>query len=82
MEALNTFLANVQREIIDPIIWLLAAAAFIVFAWGVVEFIRKGDNDEARKTGQQHMIWGVIGLAIIFGASGILTLLKSFVGAS
>lgn len=81
MEALTTFLGKVQTEIIDPVLALITIAAFLVFVWGVVEFIRKADNDEARKTGQQHMIWGIIGLVIIFGAQGILMLMKGFVGA-
>lgn len=80
MEALTTFLGKVQTEIIDPILALITIAAFLVFVWGVVQFIRKADNDEARKVGQQHMMWGIIGLVIIFGAQGILMLMKSFVG--
>ncbi len=79
---MEEFIDNVQREILNPLITLVAMAAFIVFVWGVVEFIRNGDNDEKRKSGQQHMIWGVIGLVILFGAQAILNIIKSTVGAS
>ena len=73
----SNFVQKISTEILEPIITLLALGAFIVFVWGVVKFIRNADNDEKRKEGQQHMIWGVIGLAIIFGASAIVNLLKT-----
>lgn len=80
MEAVDTFLGNIEREILTPIITLIALAAFLIFVWGVVDFIRSADNDEKRKAGQQHMIWGIIGLAIIFGANAIIALLKGTLG--
>ncbi len=72
---------NVQDAILTPIITLLALGAFVVFAWGIVEFIAGADNEEKRKAGQQHMLWGVIGLTIIFGANAIVSVLKATVGA-
>jgi uncharacterized membrane protein YidH (DUF202 family) len=78
---MEEFITNVQNEIINPIITLVALAAFVVFVWGVVQFIRGADNEESRKTGQQHMIWGIIGLAIVFGAQAILQIIRSTVGA-
>ena len=41
MSVLNAFLAKVVTQIINPIILLLAAGAFVVFLWGVFEFIRQ-----------------------------------------
>jgi hypothetical protein len=80
MDAFNTFLRKVEGAIIDPIITLIALAAFVVFVWGVVDFIRGAGNDEKRAIGQQHMIWGLIGLAIIFGARAIIAILASTFG--
>ncbi|MDR3548867.1 MAG: hypothetical protein P4M11_11480 [Candidatus Pacebacteria bacterium] len=73
--ALNSFITTVETQILTPIITLLALGAFIVFVWGVVEYIRNADNDEARKLGQQHILWGLIGLVIIFGANALVTLI-------
>ncbi len=72
---MEEFIQNVQREIINPFITLLALGAFVVFIWGIVEFIRNGDNAEKRKTGQTHMIWGVIGMVILFGAQAIVAII-------
>lgn len=76
------FLAKVQDAILTPIITLLALGAFLIFIWGIVEFIASAENEEKRTTGQQHMIWGIIGLVIIFGANAIVSLISATVGAS
>lgn len=82
MNAFDTFVKNVQTEILNPLITVIALAAFIIFVWGVVEFIRGADNEEARKKGQQHILWGIIGLVIIFGATVIVKILAGFVGVT
>lgn len=81
MTEFNKFVKNVETQIIDPAITVLAMAAFILFAYGVFEFIRGADNDEKRTTGQQHMIWGIIGLAIMFGAKSIVSILTKIVAS-
>lgn len=80
MDPLQKFIGAIEREILAPIITLIALAAFVMFIWGVVDFIRGADDAEKRKTGQQHMIWGIIGLTIIFGANAILAIIKAMVG--
>ncbi len=74
---LDAFLAKVTALIVIPVITLLAIAAFIVFLWGVIEYIRGSDDAEARKKGQDHILWGLIGLMIMFGTTAIITFLGS-----
>ena len=74
---LNDFIGKVESQIIAPLITLLALIAFVVFIWGVVDYIRGADNDEKRATGQQHILWGFIGLVIIFGTTAIIAVLQS-----
>ncbi len=76
------FLAKVEAAILVPLVTLLSLAAFVLFVWGVVQFIAGAEDEEKRRTGQQHMMWGVIGLAIMFGANAIVALIKLTVGAS
>lgn len=80
MSPFQDFLNKVQDAILTPIITLLSLGAFLIFIWGIVEFIAGSDNEEKRKAGQQHMIWGLIGLVIIFGANAIVSLMKATVG--
>lgn len=76
----ETFMAAVEREILSPLLTLIAIAAFAVFVFGVVEFIRGADNEEKRRAGQQHMIWGIVGLVIIFGANAIIAIISATIG--
>jgi len=79
-ETFQTFWNNIVSNILTPIIELLVAGAFVVFVWGVVDFIRGADDAEKRSTGQQHMIWGIVGLVIIFGANAIINIIKATFG--
>ncbi len=70
----NDFLGRVIVQIINPIILLLAACAFVVFVWGVFEFIAHSGEEGKRAEGKSAIFWGIIGLVIIFGAYGIINL--------
>ncbi len=72
MSVLNEFLSNVVAEIINPIILLLSAGAFVVFLWGVFVFIKDAGDEGSRAEGKQAILWGLIGLVVIFGAYGII----------
>jgi hypothetical protein len=74
MEVLYSFLAKVVTEVINPIILLLSAGAFVVFLWGVFEFVAHAGDAAKRKTGREAIFWGLIGLVIIFGAYGIINI--------
>lgn len=74
MQVLNDFLNGVVREIVNPIILLLGAAAFVLFVWGAFEFIVNAGQEEKRSEGRKAIMWGLIGMVIIFGAYGIINL--------
>ena len=50
----------------------MMAVALVMFLWGVVQYVGKGDNEEARATGARHILWGLVGLFIMFGVFGII----------
>ena len=77
---LDTFITGLQEQIIDPAITVLALAAFVLFVYGVVEFIRSAEKPDAQETGKRHMIWAIIGLAILFGAKAIVTIIGNLAG--
>ncbi len=82
MPVLNEFLQKVVVQIINPIILLLIAGAFVVFLWGVFEFIRQAGDEGKREEGKSAIFWGLIGLVIIFGAYGIINLALGTFGIS
>ncbi len=80
MSVLNAFLGKVVTQIINPIIMLLAAGAFVYFLWGVVKFIRAAGDDTRRKEAQDGILWGIVGLVVIFGAYGIINVAANTFG--
>ena len=69
---IDTFIRNVNAQIINPLISLLVALALALFIIGVVEFIAGGDSEEKRTKGKNHILWGLVGLVIMLGVWGIL----------
>ena len=77
-KTIDEVIAVVTNEILQPIVQLLFALATILFLWGVVEFLISRDNEEERDKGKRHMLWGAIGLVIMFSVNGILWVLIHF----
>lgn len=73
-------LKKVVAVVVNPIITLFFIMALSVFVFGVFEFIKGADNEEARKKGQQHMMWGILGLFLMTAVFALITLLGNFVG--
>ncbi|MGD0328766.1 MAG: hypothetical protein ABSB00_03650 [Minisyncoccia bacterium] len=74
MSVLYSFTAKVITQIINPIILLLSAGAFVIFVWGMFEFILHAGDSQKREEGRKAIFWGVIGLVVIFGAYGIINI--------
>lgn len=74
-ELLNAISAN----IIKPLIFLLFAAAFLVFIWGLVQFVGNLDSEESRSQGVKHMVWGIVGMVIMVSVNGIIAIIANTV---
>lgn len=74
MAVLNQFLGKVVTQIINPLILLMSAGALLLFVWGLFEFIRNAGDEGAREQGRHAIMWGLIGLVIIFGAYGVINI--------
>lgn len=70
--SLDSFIANVNREIINPLILFLFALTVAYFLWGVFEFIVNQTNEEKKTVSKSHMMWGIIGITIMMGVWFIL----------
>ncbi len=75
MTSLDILVGNIVVNIITPIVLLLFGVALVFFIWGLINFIRGADNEEARSTGQKHMLWGIIGLFIMTSAYAIMCMI-------
>ncbi len=78
--ALQTLISNINRYVINPLIVLGFAVAMVVFLWGVFNYVRGAGDPKARETGRKHILWSVVGLAIMFTVFGIMTVISNSVG--
>ena len=72
---LDELINKLSEHIVNPIILLLLSLAFLVFIWGVFRYVAKGDDAAKRKEGGLAIIFGIIGMFIMFSAFGIMNLI-------
>jgi hypothetical protein len=76
------FLNLLNRYILNPLIILVFAIAFLIFFWGIVSFINSDTSDTKRVEGKKKIVWGLVGMFIMFSAYGIIRLLLDTFGLS
>ncbi len=76
------FIKKVDSVILNPIIILGFAVAMMVFLWGVFQFIRNPADEGNRKEGQRNIMWGLLGLLIMFGAKSIIKIVLGTFGVT
>ncbi len=81
MEVVDEFISRVVENILSPVVALITILAFLYFVFGVVMYIKNADNEEARKQGQTHILWAIIGLVIIFGVNALIGLISGTVNS-
>lgn len=72
---MDKFIKAVSNEILNPFIILLFAFALIVFIAGIVRAIANGGDEEARTTAKQHILYGLLGMFIMFSAFALVRLI-------
>lgn len=77
----NPLILKLAEVIINPAIKGLFLIALLTFLWGVMKFVKNSDNDGERTTGKNLIFWGVIGMAIMVAAGGVIRIAMGTVGA-
>ncbi len=81
VEAAQIVRDNIIKYIIDPAMMVLFTAGFLLFVYGIVEFMydmAKGGS--AGKQGKDHMLWGVLGMVVMSSVWGIIALIDNTFG--
>jgi succinate dehydrogenase/fumarate reductase cytochrome b subunit len=78
--SVGTLMKSINRVILNPLILFLFALALAYFLYGVMQFIINPGNEEIRKTGKSHMMWGVVGMVIMVSVFGIMQLIVNTIG--
>lgn len=73
---LNDLVSEVG-ETVNNITGLLSAVALLVFIWGLVKFIAKAGNEQAREEGKKVMVWGIVAIFVLFSIWGIIGFIEN-----
>lgn len=74
------------KEFVDSIVGLLNTAvvpvifalAFLSLIWGVLKyFVFNANNETKREEGRRFILWGLVGMAVLFSVWGLVALLLS-----
>lgn len=79
---LTELVLKVREVIINPVIKFIFALAMVIFVFGIVRYFFAGTQGkvDTEKT-RSMLIWGVVGMAIMASAYGLLALIANTVGA-
>jgi hypothetical protein len=77
---ISSFLGQISRIILNPLIILLFAIAFLVFIFGIFQFINSEAVDDSRNEGKKKIVYGLIGMFIMFSAFGIVRFILNTFG--
>ena len=70
-----TLLVSFLQDALKIATGLILAAAIVFFLWGVAQFVKSAGDEEARKTGKNHIIYGIIGIAVMVSMWGLVNFL-------
>jgi len=69
------------NDIFSSILPVLVSFGVLYFIWGMVQYFI-ADGEEAKKTGRERIIYGIIGLAVIISIWGLVKILTDTFGLS
>lgn len=76
----NSLLNGIVYTILQPIVVLMFAVALVMFFWGIVQFVATSNTDEGRETGKKNIMYGIIGMFIMFSVYGIIGIISGTFG--
>ncbi len=68
----GSVISKIIDAIVVPAVEFIFALTVLIFIWGLFKMIAHGDDPAARSEGQKHILWGVIGMAIMISVYGII----------
>jgi len=71
----KSLVSGITTGILAPLIPLIIGLAVVVFLWGVLRFIVAAGDVKKREEGRNFIIWGLIGITIMFSIWGLVKIL-------
>lgn len=70
------------KSILNFLIGLLFVLVTLYFIWGVAKYVLAAGDETKIKDGKRHMIYGIIGMAVMAGAWGLVRIILDYFGVS
>lgn len=77
---ISALLDKVNQFILNPLIILLFAVSFLIFLFGIFQFINSQSSDDKRGEGKKKIFYGLIGMFIMFSAYGLIRIVLGTFG--
>lgn len=78
LATINGILCKVS-QILGAVVPVLIALGVVYFVWGVITYVIASD-EEAKKSGRNRIVYGIIGLAVIVAVWGLVKILTTTFG--
>lgn len=76
------FLNRVNGLILNPLILLAFGLSSVYFIYGIVKFLSLEAGDKNKKDAQNAIIWGLVGMVIMFSVYGIINFVLATFGVT
>lgn len=78
------FLIRFVDLIVNPLIWLMFGISFLYFVYGIFNFLSLDMNavDKSRSEARNSIMWGIIGMIIMFSVFGLIKFVMDTFGIS
>ncbi len=80
MATASQMLGKVIDLILNPAILVIFSLGFLVFIWGLVQFLDALNKGGKSDDGKQHMLWGIVGMFIMVSVFGIISFITNTLG--
>jgi|ERR1035437_172210 hypothetical protein len=78
--SIDSFLAKVALVILNPLIVFGFLVALLYFFFGIFQFVMSARSDTDREKGKQGILWGLVGMLVMFSAFGIIHIILNTFG--
>jgi hypothetical protein len=79
---ITTFLKKVDALVLNPIILLLFALSTVYFIYGAIKYLSLDPSDGKRSEARDAIIWGLVGMLIMFSVYGLIGFVLTTFGVS